>query len=82
MKKWACNYSIPFSAFHKYSREDSINMNKFCTPLNRHYVNFNNKIGEMLPAFITWDSNKELYKEINPEKNEENFEKPEIFGDN
>ena len=36
----------------------------------------------MLPAFISWDSNKELYKEINPEKNEENFEKPEIFGDN
>ena len=56
-------------------------MNKFCTPLDRHYVNFNNKIGEMLPAFISWDSNKELYEEINPEKNED-FEKPEIFGDN
>ena len=82
MKKWGCNYSIPFSAFHKYSREDSINMNKFCTPLEKHYNNFNNKAGEMLPAFISWDTDKELYKEINPEKNNENFENPKIFGDN
>ena len=29
MKKWGCNYAIPFSSMHKYIREDSIKMNKF-----------------------------------------------------
>ena len=68
MKKWGCNYSIPFSAFHKYTREDSIAMNKFCTPLKEHYKDFNNQVGEMLPAFIIWDGKTETYKEIKPVK--------------
>ena len=42
MKKWGCNYSVPFSCFHKYSRSDSISMNKFVTPLDEHYKNFDN----------------------------------------
>ncbi len=82
MKKWGCNFSIPFSAFHSYSREDSIAMNKFCTPLEEHYRNFNNKIGEMLPAFIIWNSTSEDYKKINPDKNNQNSLHPKIFGDN
>ena len=81
MKKWGCNYSIPFSAFHKYTRKDSINMNKFCTPLNEHYKNFNNKFGEMLPAFIKWNSNKETYQKINPTKNEDKILDSSHFGD-
>ena len=55
-------------------------MNKFCTPLNRHYINFNNKIGEILRLLLLGITLK-LYEEINPEKNDD-FEKPEIFGDN
>ena len=82
MKKWGCNYSIPFSAFHKYSRNDSINMNKFCTPLDEHYEKFNNKFGEMLPAFIKWNSNNETYQKINPNKNESNMLDSSQFGDN
>ena len=29
MKKWNCNFAIPFSSLHKYIREDSLKMNKF-----------------------------------------------------
>ena len=82
MKKWNCNFSVPFSCFHKYSRSDSISMNKFTTPLEEHYKNFNDKSGNLLPAFIRWDSIKSDYIKINPNKNLNNSEKPENYGDN
>ncbi len=82
MRKWNCNYSIPFSCFHQYNREDSIKMNQFITPLQEHYRNFSNKFGEMFPAFIVWDSIKENYDKINPDKNDVMPKKPSFFGDN
>tara|TARA_A100001011_G_scaffold400652_2_gene517228 strand:+ start:1449 stop:2786 length:1338 start_codon:yes stop_codon:yes gene_type:complete len=82
MKKWNCNFSIPFSAFHKYNRTDSIKMNDFCTPLDDHYKNFDNKIGELLPAFITWDTLKNDYLKIEPKKNDNKIIDPKLFGDN
>ena len=82
MNKWGCNYALPFSSLHKYIREDSIHMNKFITPLNKHFDKFNNKNGEMLPAFIRWDCEKQIYKKIDPEENNLEIKKPEYFGDN
>jgi len=82
MKKWGCNFSIPFSAFHRYAREDSKKMNKFCTPLKEHYKNFDNKVGEILPAFIKWESNLDKFEKINPKKNDMNCYDSKIFGDN
>ena len=82
MKKWGCNYSVPFSCFHKYARSDSVSMNKFITPLEEHYNKFNNKNGELLPAFIKWDSVKNNYQKINPIKNLADHKQSEDFGDN
>ena len=82
MKKWGCNFAVPFSCFHKYSRSDSMSMNKFITPLEEHYNSFNNKNGELLPAFIKWDTPKDNYSEINPNKNLNGQKKSESFGDN
>ena len=82
MKKWNCNFAVPFSCFHKYSRSDSISMNKFVTPLNEHYNNYKNINGELLPAFIKWYADEEDYKKIEPVKNLNNEEKIENFGDN
>ena len=56
MKNLNCNFAIPFSSFHRYIRQDSIHMNKFSTPLAKHYEGFENKYGELLPAFIIWNS--------------------------
>ena len=81
MKKWNCNFSIPFSSLHKYVRKDSIEMNKYATPLEQHYKGFKNNNGEMLPAFIIWDSIKQDYKKINPNMNDEEIKLPEDFGD-
>jgi hypothetical protein len=69
MKKWNCNFTIPFSSFHKYVREDSIHMNKFVTPLEKHFEKFNNSNGELLPAFIRWDSLNNDYKKIDTKEN-------------
>ncbi len=82
MKKWNCNFAIPFSSLHSYSRQDSKNMNKFVTPLKEHFNGFDNKFGTILPAFITWDTETENYNEINPNKNDEKYQTPEDFGDN
>ncbi len=81
MKKWNCNYAIPFSAFHQYIRKDSENMNNYCTPLDCHYQNFDNKPGELLPAFINWDISKKDYEKINPKKNKKEGMSPNKFGD-
>ncbi len=82
MKKWKCNYAVPFSCFHKYSRKDSIPMNRFTTRLEDHYLNFNQKIGELLPAFIRWDTSKSNFLNIKTHKNLDEDENPENFGDN
>ena len=82
MKKWNCNFSIPFSSMHKYVREDSLSMNKFATPLEQHYKDFNNTNGEMLPAFVVWNSINETIQKINPEINKEEIRSSREFGDN
>ena len=82
MKKWNCNFAVPFSCFHKYSRSDSISMNRFITPLKEHYNNFNNINGELLPAFIIWDTIKSNYLKIDPDRNLNEPERFENFGDN
>ncbi len=82
MKKWKCNFGIPFSSFHSYARNDSIKMNKFTTPLEQHYKNFDSSSDQMLPAFILWDSIKNTYTEINPIELKQESISSEKFGDN
>ena len=82
MKIWNCNYAIPFSSLHTYIREDSLKMNEFTTPLNLHYENFDQKKGNLLPAFIKWDCEKNNFLEINPEENKNEVKTAKDFGDN
>ncbi len=82
MKSWNCNLAIPFSAFHKYIRTDSIKMNKFITPISRHSEGFNDKFGELLPAYIRWDCTKNDFKKITVEENNQLPQNPIEFGDN
>ena len=82
MKKWDCNYAIPFSSLHTYIREDSIKMNQFTTPIKSHYENFDQKFGCLLPAFIKWDCEQNNFLEIRPKKNAEEIRPASDFGDN
>jgi len=81
MKNWNCNYALPFSCFHKYIRKDTLKMNEFVTPLKAHFEGFDSNIGELLPAFIKWDTEKNDYVKINPEENFHEIKDPEHFGD-
>jgi len=82
MKKWNCNYAIPFSCFHSYSRKDSIKMNTYTTPIEEHYRNFNKNFGQILPAFIQWDTSKSDFTKIDPKKKIIEPSDPKKFGDN
>jgi len=82
MKKWNCNYAIPFSSLHTYIREDSVKMNKFTTPLKLHYEDFDQKEGNLLPAFINWNCEKNDFSKINPEENVSEIKTAASFGDN
>ena len=66
---------------HQYVRTDSLSMNKFVTPLNRHNDGFDASVGELLPAFIRWDSEKNYYEEIQPKPNKIIPISPESMGD-
>ena len=81
MKNWNCNFAIPFSSMHQYVRKDSSQMNEFVTPLNRHKDGFDSSVGELLPAFIRWDSEKNDFEEIRPPKNNPKLIDPESVGD-
>jgi len=82
MRNIGCNFSIPFSSFHKYVREDSIHMNQFVTPLESHYEGFTSDEHSLLPAHILWDSCKKDFKEILPARSEAAILSPQHFGDN
>ncbi len=82
LRFWNCNYAIPFSSLHKYNRSDSIKMNKYVTPIEAHPNKFDEKNGNLLPAFIQWDFEKNNYKKINPDINNEAPKDPIDFGDN
>jgi len=81
LKKWGCNFILPFSSMHRYVRNDSIKMNKFITPLKFHYEKFDNKHGEMLPAFIKWNSSTNDYEKINPKENLYEIKASDYYGD-
>ena len=81
MKNWGCNYAIPFSSLHKYIRDDAVSMNEYITPLDEHYNGFDSSSGELLPAFIRWDSVKEDYEQIAVVDNETEILSAESVGD-
>ena len=57
-------------------------MNEFTTPLKLHYENFNQKEGNLLPAFIRWNCEKNDFSKINPEENVGELKAAKDFGDN
>jgi hypothetical protein len=82
MVEWNCNFAIPFSSSHRYQRTDSLHINEFATPLKDHYYGFDGQTGELLPAFISWESEIKSYTELKPKKLDKISLSPEEFGDN
>ncbi len=82
MKKWDCNLAIPFSAEHKYVRDDAIHMNKYLSHLFEDHKPFKNEAGELLPVYLRWDSEKSTYITIEVEENDSEIITADSIGDN
>ncbi len=71
MKRYSCNYAIPFSSFHQYQRSDSFWANKYTTPLTAYSDGFPVFDGyTLLPAFqrIQFDASGIHIQSIAPPK--------------
>lgn len=64
MESFHANFFIPFSSHHKYQREDSIWANKYTANLDDYKDGFDNRKGTLLPAFISYDIDKDNFKKI------------------
>lgn len=80
MKAWNCNYAIPFSKFHRYQRTDSVHMNRFISPIEFDFREFNGP-GDLLPPFISWDTETGTLTELSPPPVAEKLLTPEELGD-
>ncbi len=81
MQKLNCNFAIPFSTFHQYSRSDSMKMNNFLTPYDKHFEGFDYSKGVLLDSHGFWDSEKDDYLVAKKNKLDLIISRPEDFGD-
>lgn len=79
---YKAKYFIPSSSMHRYQRTDSAWGNQYITELSDHYVDFQSKTSEMLPAFVRYDVEKDTITPINPPEKPLKLLPPETFGDN
>jgi hypothetical protein len=75
-------YSIPFSSFHRYHREDSIWANGLTVPMENYTAGQKPNMPQVLPPFLRVDAVSGECKEIAPRRLNHVVRKPEEFGDN
>lgn len=72
---------VPFSSMHKYQRTDSIWANQYTTRLDDYSQGFESKRCDLLPAFISYDCEREILEPIEPRERGSVPLAPEQFGD-
>jgi hypothetical protein len=81
-ESFGATFFVPFSSMHKYQRRDSIWANEYVTRLIDYPIGFRSVTSKLLPAYITYDCEKDRYCEINPAETPPVVFEPEYFGDN
>ena len=81
LKRYGAKYALPFSCFHKYQRTDSLQVAQWETPMEAHFANFDNRWGELLPAFARIDVVSDTVQPINPDPRKVAPRPPADFGD-
>jgi len=81
MKALGANVATPFSSMHHYQRTDSVWANALVPDLAEYGVGFDERVGEVLPAFISYDVLHGRVAELNPEANPREAVDPKTFGD-
>jgi L-ascorbate metabolism protein UlaG (beta-lactamase superfamily) len=80
-ESFGCRYFVPFSSMHRYQRSDSIWASPYATPVEAHYVGFESKRCEMLPAFIRYDCTNDTCHSLAPRRCEAQPVDCKEFGD-
>lgn len=80
-ESFGCRYFVPFSSMHRYQRSDSVWASPYETPVEAHYVGFESKRCEMLPAFIHYDCSNDSYSSLAPQPSEAKVVDCREFGD-
>jgi hypothetical protein len=81
LRDYGVRNTLPFSCFHRYQRSDSIHIGAFETPLEAHSVNFDDRWGNLLPAFVRVDLTSHDVKSLNPTPRAVSALDPLDFGD-
>ena len=74
-------YVVPFSAMHKYQREDSVWANQYTTPFEAFEVGFKSKNAELLPPFISYDCETKNLEVIDAKPSSNKVLEASRFGD-
>lgn len=80
-ESFGLKYFIPFSSMHRYQRKDSIWANEYTVGLLDYGVGFESKKCEILPAYISYDCEKDKFREIGPKIHSGQVLDPEEIGD-
>jgi len=78
---FGARFCLPFSAFHRYQRADSVWANACTTSVEDFAVGYRSHRSELLPAFIRYDCTSEAVTELHPEVSPLIVQEPEAFGD-
>lgn len=66
LERFGCRRFVPFSSMHRYQRSDSVWAEAYRTPLTDYDIGFNTGAGELLPAFVRYDSIRDDLQELRP----------------
>ncbi len=75
------NHVIPFSSFHKYTREDSIWAQKYTTPLEVYDHEFDHDKLKFINPFSSINCENDKFYSLDVKKNKEEIYKAADFGD-
>lgn len=81
LRRYGAKFTLPFSCFHRYQRTDSLQVAPFETPVEAHSVEFDERWGALLPAFIQVDLSSGDIKQTRPAENNVIPQPPSKFGD-
>lgn len=81
MKRLGANIAVPFSSLHRYQRSDSVWANDLTPRLDEYSIGFDPHVGQLLPAFVSYDLIRDEYAPLKPQACPDNVLDPKAFGD-
>ncbi|HZV03442.1 MAG TPA: MBL fold metallo-hydrolase [Planctomycetota bacterium] len=78
---YGATHFIPFSAMHRYQRQDSVWASAYTTRLEDYAEGFASPACQRLPAFVRFDALRGTWEEIGPAPIDSLVADPKAFGD-